>query len=99
MDYNNYNLKLFTTRMRQLILQFKETKQENKDLYAMIEEQEKTINELKAQIVSAQKDYDTLKMAKLLSQSEGSIEEAKQKVQRIIRNIDKCISLINNESK
>lgn len=99
MDYNNYNLKLFTTRMRQLILQFKETKQENKDLYAMIEEQEKTINELKAQIVGAQKEYDTLKMAKLLSQSEGSIEEAKQKVQRIIRNIDKCIALINNESK
>lgn len=99
MDYNNNNLKLFTTRMRQLILQFKETKQENKDLYAMIEEQEKTISELKAQIVSAQKEYDTLKMAKLLAQSEGSIEEAKQKVQRIIRNIDKCISLINNESK
>ena len=40
MEANEKTLTLFTTRIRQLILQFKDMKKENADLYAMVDERD-----------------------------------------------------------
>ncbi len=97
MNENEQTLNLFTTRMRQMILQYKDTVKENRELYAMVDEQEKTINELKGQLAQAQRDYDSLKMAKMLEVTDGDLETAKKRVAKIIRDVNKCITLLGEK--
>ena len=53
MDANEKTLTLFTTRMRQMVLQYKETKQENSSLYAMVDERDAKIKQLEAATTSS----------------------------------------------
>ena len=41
------------------------------------------------------KKYNTLKLAKAISEGNGESHEAKVKVNKIVREIDKCIALLN----
>lgn len=97
MDANEKTLTLFTTRMRQLILQYKEKVQENNELYAMVDEQEGKIRLLQEQLNQARHDYDSLKMAKMLEVTDGDLETAKKRIASIIRDVDKCITLLNEK--
>ena len=44
---NDKIITLFTTRIRQMILQYKETKKENEELYEMVDAKEAEIKQLK----------------------------------------------------
>lgn len=61
---------------------------QNLKLSENIEEQKLYINKLKNQI-------EKIKIAKSLESSDGSIE-AKTKINELVREIDKCIGLLNN---
>lgn len=61
---NDKIMTLFTTRVRQLILQYNQLKKENEELYAMLDAQEEEMKRLKSTLEQAQKDYESLKMAK-----------------------------------
>jgi len=97
MDANDKVLTLFTTRMRQMILLYKEQVQENANLIVSIEEKDKVISQLQAQVSQMQRDYDNLKMAKMLEVTDGDLEEAKSRVAKIIKDINKCITLLNQK--
>ncbi len=83
--------------MRQMILQYKETVQENRRLAEMLDEKDKKLEQLQKSLVQAQRDYDSLKMAKMLEVTDGDLETAKNKVAKIIRDINKCITLLNSK--
>ena len=97
MEANEKTLTLFTTRIRQLILQFKDIKKENADLYAMVEERDARISELEAKLVQAQNDYDSLKMAKMIEISDGDLEGAQKRLAKLIRDVNKCITLLSEK--
>ena len=97
MDANEKTLNLFSTRVRQMILQFKETKTACQKLNEQVEEKNAQIKQLQEQLAQAQRDYDSLKMAKMIEINDGDIEEAKKRVQALIRDVDKCITLLSGK--
>ena len=97
MDANEKTLTLFTTRMRQMILQYKETKQENNSLYAMVDERDAKIKQHEAKLEQAQKDYNSLKLAKMIEISTTDIEVAKKRLSKLVRDVNKCITLLNEK--
>jgi dephospho-CoA kinase len=97
MNESNDKLKLFTTRMRQLILQYKAVKKENEELYAMVDAREKDIEQLRQQLQQAQDDYHSLKMAKMIEVSDGDIEASKKHIASLIREVNKCITLLSEQ--
>lgn len=97
MDANEKSLTLFQTRVRQLILKFSEIKKENEELYAMVDQKEAEVKQLKAQLAQAQNDYNSLKMARMLEITDGDLEGAKAKVAKMIREVDKAIKLLSAE--
>ena len=97
MNESNDKLKLFTTRMRQLILQYKAVKKENEELYAMVDVREKDIEQLRQQLQQAQDDYHSLKMAKMIEVSDGDIEASKKRIASLIREVNKCITLLSEQ--
>lgn len=97
MDQNEKTIALFTTRLRQMILQFKEAKKENKELYAMVDERDARIKQLEAQLSQAQSDYESLKMAKMIEISDGDLESAQKRLAKLIRDVNKCITLLSEK--
>lgn len=97
MTENDKILTLFTTRIRQMILQYKEMKKENEELCAMVDEREDEIKQLKKQLEQAQNDYKSLKTARMVEIANGDIEEAKKKIASMIRDVNKCITLLSGK--
>ena len=95
MDANEKTLNAFTTRVRQMILQYNETKNENAELYAMVDERDSRIKELEAKLEQARRDYEMLKMAKMLDITDGDMESVQKRVSRLIRDVNKCITLLS----
>ncbi|MGM9708103.1 MAG: hypothetical protein ACI3ZB_00645 [Prevotella sp.] len=95
MDANEKTLNAFTTRVRQMILQYTETKKENAELYAMVDERDSRIRELEAKLEQARRDYEMLKMAKMLEVTDGDMESVQKRVSRLIRDVNKCITLLS----
>ena len=90
-------INVFATRVRQMILQFKDVKKENADLYAMVDERDAKIKQLETQLAQTKQDYDSLKMAKMLTITDGDLEGAKARVARLIREVDKCVTLLSEK--
>ena len=97
MSSNEKKVAQFETRVRQMILRFQELKKENEDLYAIVEKNENDIQALQAQLAQADKDYNALKMAKMLTITDGDLEGAKARVQKLIRDVNKCITILSEK--
>ena len=97
MSPNEKILADFQTRVRQMILQFQELKKENGRLQALVEEQATEIEELKAKVTQADNDYNSLKMARMLEITDGNLDEAKERLAKMIRQVNKCIAILSNE--
>lgn len=97
MDANEKTITLFTTRVRQLILQYKELKKENDNLHVMIDEREKSIKELEHRLKKAEEDFVNLKLAKMIEVSDKDVEEAQKRIARLIRDVNKCITLLSEK--
>ena len=97
MDANEKKLKLFTTRMRQLILQFTEMKKENVGLRVQVAELNASIKEFEAQLSQAKSDYESLKMAKMIEISDRDLEGAQKRLAKLIRDVNKCITLLSEK--
>ena len=90
-------LATFQTRVRQMILQFQELKKENQELYAMIGKNEQQIKDLQAKLTQHERDYQSLKMAKMLEITSGDLQGAKDRVAKMIRDVNKCIAVLSDE--
>lgn len=97
MAENDKTLTLFTTRVRQLILQYADVKKENGELRSTIEAHEREIERLRSSLQQAQRDNQSLKMAKMMQICDGDIEESKRRIASLIREINKCITLIGGK--
>ena len=97
MESNEKVITQFETRVKQLILKFQELKKENQDLYAMVEKTEQEVKDLQAKLTQKDNDYNALKMAKMMTITDGDLETAKARVQKLIREVNKCITLVSDE--
>ena len=96
MDPNEMTLTTFETRVRQMILRFQELKKENSALHVQLQKDEQEIQNLKSKLAQADENYNSLKMAKMLEITDGDLEGAKARVSKMIRDVNKCISLLSD---
>ena len=89
------SMKKFEAKVRQVIAQFGELKQENADLYAELESRDEEIKRLKTELAQSKNDYNNLKLAKMIEISDTDIKESKMKISRLVREINKCISILS----
>lgn len=95
MSDNEKAITLFTTRVRQMILQYQDMKKENAELYGMVDERDARIKQLENQLKEAQNDYQTLKTARMIEVTDGDVNKAKDRIAKLIRDVNKCITLLS----
>ena len=97
MNANEKILNTFATRVRQMILQYEELKKENDKLYTLVDRREQEIKQLQRELDQAHDDYNVLKMAKMLEVTDGDMETAQKRVSKLIRDVNKCITLLSEK--
>ena len=97
MEANEKLINTFPTRVRQMLLQYKELQKENNDLYSMVDERDAKIRELTTSLANAKKEYETLMMAKMLEITDVDLESAQKRIARLIRDVNKCINLLSDK--
>ena len=98
MDAKEFTLSHLSTRLRQLILQYKELEKKNAELQAMVNERDERIKELDDSLQSVCKSYESLKMAKMVEITDGDMESAQKRLSKLIRDVNKCITLLSENS-
>ena len=98
MNSNEKVLKDFETRVRQMLLRFQQLKKENQDLCDLLEQNKRELHELRDKLDQKGRDYDSLKMAKMIEISDGDLEGAKNRLSRLIRDVNKCIAILSDAS-
>lgn len=84
-------------RMRQLMYYCDSLKEENDRLMKEIEEREDTVALLMDKIETLEQKYSDLKFAKSFSSGgEEEREEAKKRLSKLVRDVDKCISMLKS---
>nr|WP_302198094.1 hypothetical protein [uncultured Prevotella sp.] len=97
MSADEKTINTFATRVRQLILEFGKLKQENAELYEMVDERDAQIKALQEKLSQAEHDYNSLKMAKMMTISDADMEATQKRVAKLIRDVNKCIMLLSNQ--
>ena len=87
----------FQTKVHALILQVQNLKKENEELYAMLEKNESDVRELRQQLLVKQQEFDAFKAAKMLEVSDGDIQSARERLAKLIRDVNKCITVLSEQ--
>lgn len=99
MEADSNSINLFTTRVRQMILQYNELKERNTALQATIDSHAAKVDALEKQLAQLRADYDCLKLARMVTITDGDMETAQKRIARLIRQVDKCITLLGESDK
>ncbi len=60
-----------------------------------LEEKENEINRLKSEVSELQETCQSLKTAKMLEIYDGDVAKSKSRIESLIRQVDRCIALLN----
>ena len=97
MTQSEQNLVTFETRVRQMLLRFQELKKENEELCAMVEKQEQCIKSLRELTAQQERDYNSLKMARMMEITDNDLQGAKDRLSKLIREVNKCITMLQGD--
>ena len=83
------------SKVKQIIAKHEALKQEKAQLSETIGILEKSVNQLQKENSLLEQKYENLKLAKMMLASEDDSKDAKNRIQKLVREIDKCIALLN----
>lgn len=82
-------------RIRQVVELYKKERTENEQLKKKGVELEERLKLDDNRLIDLEEKYNKLKISKALIASSNDVHDAKLKVNRMVREIDKCIALLN----
>ena len=97
MASDEQTLSVFQTRVRQMLLRYQQLKKENEELYAMVDQAERETRGLRAELERKEQEYETLKMMKMLEVSDNDLDATKNRLARLIRDVNKCITILSEK--
>lgn len=83
------------SRLRLLIDRYNRLKAENEELYAMVDKSERQIDALQEEAKTLRSQYANLKVAKMMEIGDDDIRNARNRLSKLVRDVDKCIALLN----
>lgn len=86
----------FEQRLHLLLHSYKETKERNSKLESLLEEKENRLKELQQRCDTLEMNYNNLKQAKVISLSDNEIGQTRERLSKLVREIDQCIESLKN---
>jgi len=85
----------FEHRLRKLISEYKSLREQNALMKAELDRKQTDLMQAHQEILELRKNYDHLQIARNLGGSEAEKVESKQRITKMVREIDKCLALLD----
>jgi chromosome segregation ATPase len=85
----------FEKKLNELLQRYAHEKEKNKLLEAELQQKKEDLMQAHKTILELRSDYEDLKMAQALSGNAEEREAAHRRISQLVREIDKCIDLLN----
>lgn len=87
----------FTATVRLLLNKYKDMQKELSEIKQKLSEKENDAKEMEILANASMNDYDMLKTARMLEVGDGDIEKARNRVNKLIRDVNRCITLLTEQ--
>lgn len=87
----------FENKLHRLVHEYRTKVEQNDELSRKIEEKENMLHELQLRYTDLENSYNNLKQAKVISISDAGVDGVKEKISRLVREIDRCIESLKKE--
>lgn len=94
-DAQKKTLTEFEARVRQLMFMYERLKLENAALEQQVSEKNEELRLASEEIKSLKAKYDNLKVARIIAVRQDDFKGAKQRLSKLVREVEKCIALLN----
>ena len=81
----------FEEKLHRLVIEYKQKEERNKVLASILQQKENALEELRLRCEALEKSYNNLKQAKILSLNDRTVDETKERISKLVREIDRCI--------
>jgi phosphoenolpyruvate synthase/pyruvate phosphate dikinase len=88
-------LSTFEARLRHLMYLHDELKRENAEIKQLLEAKQEEVAKLRSDFNELEVIYANLKIAKTISLTSNEVKDTKQRLSKLVREVDKCIALLN----
>ena len=88
-------LSTFEARLRHLMYLHDELKRENTEIKQLLEAKQEEVAKLRSDYNELEVVYANLKIAKTISLTSNEVKDTKQRLAKLVREVDKCIALLN----
>lgn len=88
-------LNTFEAKLRHFIYLHEELKRENAKLKQLLADKDEEVKRLEGSRKELEVMYTNLKMARTISIHDNDIRDTKQRLSKLVREVDKCIALLN----
>ena len=88
-------LNTFEGKLRHLFLLYEEVKKEHASLRELLAEKDNEILRMENSRKELEEKYTNLKMARIISINDSELRDTKQRLARLVREVDKCIAMLN----
>ncbi len=85
----------FESQVNELFEKYKKLKEERTALSHKLKETEDKLEHSTARIVELETNYKRLKLAKAYGWNETSKREANDRITKLVRDVEKCLTLLN----
>jgi len=94
-ETTNDTLQVFQTRARQLMYEYEKVRNRCDELLQTLEQKDGEINALRSKIDTLEQSYRRLKTSKMIEINDDDVAKSKQRFDALVRQVDKCIALLN----
>ena len=94
-DQGYEELKVLNNKLDELLSKYHNQKEECADLKSVNEALKNTLQERDARIKELEIKYERIKLSGALMGEGENASEAKKKINELVREIDKCVTLLN----
>ena len=92
---DSVDVNVLRSQVVELLERSKSLKEENAKLKQQLEQTTEDLDASKVEITKLKTNYERLKLAKAYGWDEKSKREANRRITRLVRDIDKCLGLLN----
>ena len=94
-DAQKKTLTEFEARVRQLVFMYETLKLENDELKQQVAGKGEQLLQASEEMKLLKAKYDNLKMARIIEVRQDDFKGAKQRLSKLVREVEKCIALLN----
>ena len=94
-DNDNKLLVVFEERMHEITKLCSERKRQITDLETSVKEKDEKIQQAEQMITALKTNYTSLLTARRLADDQDAFQQARKRVNKLVREVDLCISLLN----